>query len=66
MHSLTLSIRIVADFGALYYQATRKLKRATSLKFTIISAIIFIHCVCPACAEHVSQDTKFFKIFQRV
>jgi len=45
---LTLSIRIVADCVALSCQVTRKLNRAKTLEFTTISAIIFIHCVCPA------------------
>ena len=40
----TVSIRIVADCVALSCQVTRKLKRATTLEFTTISAIIFIHC----------------------
>ena len=40
----TVSIRIVADCVALSCQVTRKLKRATSLEFTTLSAIIFIHC----------------------
>ena len=39
-----VSIRIVADCVALSCQVTRKLKRATTLEFTTISAIIFIHC----------------------
>jgi hypothetical protein len=43
-HNLTFSIRIVADCVALSCQVTRKLKRATTLEFTTISAIIFIHC----------------------
>jgi len=41
---LTMSIRIVADCVALYCQVRRNLKRATDLKFTTVSAIIFIHC----------------------
>jgi len=41
---VTFSIRIVADCEAHYCQVTRKLKRATTLEFTNISAIIFIHC----------------------
>ena len=40
----TVSIRIVADCVVLSCQVTRKLKRATTLYFTTISAIIFIHC----------------------
>ena len=39
----TVSIRIVADCVALSCQVARKLKRATALNFTTISAIIFIH-----------------------
>lgn len=46
--AITLSIRIVADFGAIFFQYTTKLKQATTLEFTADSAIIFIHCVCPA------------------
>ena len=42
--TLTVSIRIVADCVALSCQVARKLKRATTLDFTTISAIIFIHC----------------------
>jgi len=41
---ITLSIRIVADCVALSCQVTRILKRATTLEFTTIPAIIFIHC----------------------
>ena len=41
---VTFSIRIVADCVALACQVARKLKRATTLEFTAISAIIFIHC----------------------
>jgi len=33
---------------ALSCQVTEKLERATTLDYTTISAIIFIHCVCPA------------------
>jgi hypothetical protein len=40
----TVSIRIVAGCGLQTYQVTEKLKRATNLEFTTISAIIFIHC----------------------
>ena len=40
----TVSIRIVAGCVALFCQVTRKLKRATNLGFTTVSAIIFIHC----------------------
>ena len=40
---LTVRIRIVADFVTLSCQVTRKLKRATTLEFTTISAIIIIH-----------------------
>ena len=40
----TLSIRMIAECVALSCQVTRKLKRATTLEFTNISAIIFIHC----------------------
>ena len=42
--ALTDSIRIVADCGALSCQVTQKLKRDTTLEFTTVSAIIFIHC----------------------
>ena len=41
---LTVSIKTVADCGIQTYQATRKLKRATTLEFTAIPAIIFTHC----------------------
>ena len=41
---VTVSIRIVADCVALSCQDTRKLKRATTLEITTVSAIIFIHC----------------------
>lgn len=34
----------VADCVALPFQITRRLKRATTLEFTDISVIIFIHC----------------------
>lgn len=40
---LTARIRIVADCVALSCQVTEKLKRATTLEFTTVSAIIFIH-----------------------
>jgi len=43
---VTMSIRIVADYGIQTFQFTKKLKRATNSKFTIISAIIFIHYAC--------------------
>lgn len=39
----TFSIRIVADCVALFCQVLRKLKRATTLEYTTVSAIIFIH-----------------------
>lgn len=42
--STTYRIRIVADCVALPCQVTQKLKRATTLEFTAIPAIIFIHC----------------------
>ena len=41
---VTVSIRIVADFGLQNCQITRELKRVTTLEFTTITAIIFIHC----------------------
>ncbi len=41
---VTVGIRIVADCGAIHFQFTMKLKRATTLEFTTVSAIIFIHC----------------------
>ncbi len=41
------SSRLRGTFG----QAARKLKRAEAIGFTSISAIIFIHCVCPAWAS---------------
>ena len=41
---ITVSIRIVADCVPLSCQTTRKLKRATTVEFTTVSAIIFIHC----------------------
>jgi hypothetical protein len=57
---VTFSIRIVADCVELSCQITRKLKRATTLDFTTVSAIILIHCVCPAWASGI-EDTKFFQ-----
>jgi len=49
---VTVSIRIVAECEANSCQITKKLKRATTLEFTTITAIIFILCyqlaVCPA------------------
>jgi len=54
-----LSIRIEADCVALFCQYAEKLKRATTLEFTNISAIIFIHCVCPACTA-VHTCVRFF------
>ncbi len=42
--SVSVSIRIVADCAALSSQVTKKLKRATTLEFTTVPAIIFIHC----------------------
>ncbi len=44
---VTVSIRIVADFGLHSCQVTRKLERATTLAFTTEPAIIFIHCCMP-------------------
>jgi hypothetical protein len=41
---ITFSIRIVADCVALSCQVARKLERATTLEFTSVPAIIFIHC----------------------
>ena len=41
---LSVSIRIVAVCGLHPCQVTQKLKRATTLEFTTILAIIFIHC----------------------
>jgi hypothetical protein len=38
-----VGVKIVADCVAAFYQVTRKLKRATFLEFTTISAIIFTH-----------------------
>ncbi len=43
LDSLTARIRIVADCGLHFCQITGKLERATTLEFTAISAIIFIH-----------------------
>ena len=40
----TVSIRIVADYVALFCQVTREFRRATTLAITTVSAIIFIHC----------------------
>ncbi len=60
---LTVSIRIVADCVALSCQVTQKLKRATTLEFTTISAIIFIHCYALAFLFHLlNQFVK--KVFQ--
>jgi len=39
-----VSIRIVADCEALFYQVTQKLKRAKSHENKTIPPIIFIHC----------------------
>ena len=44
---ITLSIRIVAGCVALYCQVTRRLKRPTTVDFTSVPAIIFIHCYQP-------------------
>jgi len=41
---IAVGIRITADCGTQNFQYTRKLKWATTLEFTTISAIIFIHC----------------------
>ena len=43
---LTVSIRIVADFGTPIFQFIKKLRRAIPLEFTTVSVIIFIHYVC--------------------
>ena len=43
LFSQTFSIRIVADCRLRTCQVTQKLKRATTLEFTTIPAIIFIH-----------------------
>lgn len=40
---LTVSMRIVAEYGTQNFQFTMKLERATNLKFTAVLAIIFIH-----------------------
>ena len=52
---LTFSIRIVADCVALSCQVTRKLKRATPLEFTAISAIIFIHCWTKSASGRIAK-----------
>ena len=41
----TVSILKVGDCVAIHYQVTQKLKRATSLEFTTIPPIFYIHCV---------------------
>jgi hypothetical protein len=40
----------VGDCGLQTYQTATILKRATTLKFTTISPILYIHCVRPAWA----------------
>ena len=40
----TVGTRIVAGCGLQTFQATQKLKRAPTLEFTAVSAIIFVHC----------------------
>ena len=58
----SLSIRIVADCGLHSYQATRKLKQATTVEFTTISAIIFIHC----CRALIFNCTAIKKLNQKI
>jgi len=41
---ITVSRKIVADYGFQTYQITRQLKRAEIPEFINITAIIFIHC----------------------
>jgi hypothetical protein len=41
---ITVGTRIVAGCGLQTFQATQKLKRAPTLEFTAVSAIIFVHC----------------------
>jgi len=43
---LTVSIRIIADFGTPIFQFIKKLRWAIPHEFTTVSVIIFIHCVC--------------------
>jgi hypothetical protein len=38
-----VSARIVAESGLQIFQAKERLKRATTLEFTAIPAIIFVH-----------------------
>ena len=61
--ALTVSIRIVADCVALSCQVARKLKRATPLEFTTVSAIIFIHCYLLGLFQFVSIFPLFKCIF---
>ena len=41
---ITVNIRIVADCETQTFQFTIKLKRATTIEFTIVTAIIFMLC----------------------
>jgi hypothetical protein len=41
---LTFSICKVGDCGLQTYQTEMKLKRATTVEFTAISPILYIHC----------------------
>ncbi len=59
---VTVSIRIVADFGAQIFQFAMKLKRAKTLEITTISAIIFIHCYMPCLLisqKNISLEISF-------
>ncbi len=40
----TLSICKVGDCGLQTYQTAKKLKRATTLEFTTVTPILYIHC----------------------
>ena len=66
----SLSIRIVADCRAIHFQSKMKLKRATTLEFTTISAIIFIHC-CSTLFIRIINFSKIWlliklKVFEKV
>jgi hypothetical protein len=55
----TVSIRIGADCVALPCQVTKKMKRAKTLEFTAISAIIFIHCYALAFIQSLNIYTNY-------
>jgi hypothetical protein len=62
--AIPVRIRIVADCVALSCQVTRKLKWATNLDFTTISAIIFISgTVSHPEITHWEINSGFHKVF---